>query len=185
MRETYIKISSYFLEKGLVSMEHNTSHIMLRAMWDKFLPSFFDGVASDGLCGCGMVTYQDPDELYCFKWCSGQGTNTREELLALWGILLCANWMGIEDIDIFGDSKVIIDWENKRATLNSFELLHCMNKTKSFLPTFRRISISHVYREQNMVADRVSKEGRNTSMDHIHYWWFAFGTPIWEGCIDI
>lgn len=109
VQETCIRISFDFLEKGLVTMTQNTRHITLRDVWDNFPVGFFDGAAQAEICGSGMVIYLIPHEYYCFKWHSGQGTNTRAKLLALWGILYCATWTGLDEIDFFGDSKVIID----------------------------------------------------------------------------
>lgn len=69
----------------------------------------FDGVALGGICGSGMFIYLSLDEYYSFKWCSGQGKNSRVDLLALWGILFCVNWMKIKEIGIFCYYRVIID----------------------------------------------------------------------------
>ena len=55
---------------------------------------FFDGSSKEGRCGCGMVlklNYQ-----YCFNlWMGGEvGSNTKDELLGLWGVLFFASKCG-------------------------------------------------------------------------------------------
>jgi len=61
-------------------------------------------------CGSGayialkLVTY------FIFSWNSGSGFNNSAELIDLWGVLLCAKWISIEKMNIYGDLKVVIDW---------------------------------------------------------------------------
>ena len=40
----------------------------------------------------------------------GYGSNTKEDLLGMWGILFFCNECGIESISFFSDSKVIVEW---------------------------------------------------------------------------
>ena len=51
------------------------------------------------------------------KYAMGHETNRRAELLALWATMKVeySNW--IQDIQIFGDSKVVIDWANGRNNM--------------------------------------------------------------------
>jgi ribonuclease HI len=46
-----------------------------------------------------------------YKWTFnfGLGTNTREELLGVWETLILATRLHIPDLQVFGDSKIIID----------------------------------------------------------------------------
>lgn len=117
-----IKITAYFLEKWLVSINCPRRNISLKDVWHNYLDEFFDGVASSRVCGSGMLICRNPDDLYKFKWCSGVGTNTKAELLAFWGILYYSRWLDINKMDIFGDSKSTIYWVNKK-TLNLREMI--------------------------------------------------------------
>lgn len=47
---------------------------------------------------------------YHFLWVGGECTNRCIQLIALWGVFICAKWLGIDDLYIFGDSKGIIKW---------------------------------------------------------------------------
>ena len=51
---------------------------------------FFDGVEKDGMCGAGMVIMLHMEHSFWLRMDVGRGTNTRSELLALWGLLLFA-----------------------------------------------------------------------------------------------
>ena len=48
---------------------------------------FFDGAAQQQHSGCGAWLMISPTYLYKFHWFGGMGTNTRAEVLALWGLL--------------------------------------------------------------------------------------------------
>ena len=47
----------------------------------------------------------------------GMGTNTHVELLTLCGLLWFAKTKGTLEIQIVGDSKVVIDWANDTSSL--------------------------------------------------------------------
>ena len=47
----------------------------------------------------------------------GHGTNSRAELVALWGLLQFASLIGIDSMWVSGGSKVIMDWENGTSDL--------------------------------------------------------------------
>ena len=47
----------------------------------------------------------------------GCGTNTRAEILALWGLLYFALQKGIFELHVYGDSKVLNDWVNDEVIL--------------------------------------------------------------------
>ena len=73
---------------------------------------YFDGASQDGgyRCVAGALLISPILGNYSVKWNCGFGTNTRAELLALWSILHLANSMGIDAIQIVGDSRIIVDW---------------------------------------------------------------------------
>ena len=56
---------------------------------------------------------------HVFKLCmgGGLGSNTKYELLSLFGLLQLTSIIGISDINIDGDSKFIIDWLNGSTIL--------------------------------------------------------------------
>ena len=81
--------------------------------------AFFDG-ASQGeppLGGAGAVINVTANRKIMIKYAMGQATNSRAELSALWATMKVAYSNQIQDIQIFGDSKVVIDWANGRNNI--------------------------------------------------------------------
>ena len=93
-----------------------------------------------------------------FKLGVGNGTNTKAELLSLWAILHTSHMMGIPLTQIYGDSLVIINWVKGSTALSPTELVYWCRKTKQLFKSFQVLSISHIFREHNRLADRLSKD---------------------------
>ena len=85
---------------------------------------YFDGASSNGEFSCGMILFLNNDHF--FNPCLGGGlvSNTKVELLSLFGLLHFASLIGILDINICGDSQVIIDWLNGSSNLHVLLLKH-------------------------------------------------------------
>lgn len=52
--------------------------------------SFFDGTSLDGVCGGGKVLFLFDHHYFSMQLGASRGTNTKDELLALWGLLTVA-----------------------------------------------------------------------------------------------
>ena len=87
----------------------------------------------------------------------GHGTNTKAELLSLWAILLTSHMMGIPLTQIYDDSLVIINWVRGSTALSPTDPVHWCRETKKLFSSFQALSINHIYREHNRLADRLSK----------------------------
>lgn len=70
---------------------------------------YFDGAAHGGFCGAGMMIRIQPDITYILGLGIGRGTNTRAELLALWGLLRFAKDIDLHELLVLGDSQVLGD----------------------------------------------------------------------------
>lgn len=70
---------------------------------------WFDGASQRGICGCGAILKLDSDTLYDLHWNGGLGTNTRTEIIVLWGLLWFAAEKKLDITNIYRDSKAIID----------------------------------------------------------------------------
>ena len=55
-------------------------------------------------------------DLSVYRWFfnCGEGTNTMAELLGVWATLMLAKHLSFHKLQVLGDSKVVIDWLNKR-----------------------------------------------------------------------
>lgn len=128
INRTCVKISTYFLEFGPFEDRVPLPVRLLRLVWDNFPAGFFDGASARGKCGSGTSIYLSMGKFYHFVWYSEGGSNTRTELLATWVVLFCTRWIDIEDIYIFGGSKVVADWANGKSTMQTSDLTNWQNR---------------------------------------------------------
>ena len=131
---------------------------------------YFDGAAQLGLGGAGLVIFISETHYLTFSVGVGLGTNTRAELLALWSVLKVSNMMGVPLNQIFGDSMVIISWENKHSALEIPALKHWCDDIIHMLLCAPPLTINHTFREHNTLADGLSK----SALKHeIGTWYFS------------
>lgn len=118
---------------------------------------YFDGASQDGNSGVGMIIFLSASHFLHFEFGVGARTNNEAKLLTLWGIMKLARFINISSFLVFGDLKVIIDWFNIISNLHSLILGPWQQKVRDLQDEFGDLHISHVYREQNYEADRLSK----------------------------
>lgn len=118
----------------------------------------FDGASTIHTGGAGFTIRCGVEYLLKFQLACGSATNTEDELLGLWGVLKVAAICGIDSLIFYGDSLVVINWENKQAKLENTQLYHWCSRIAFLVSHFVDLSINHVYRENNDVADTLSKE---------------------------
>ena len=92
-----------------------------------------------------------------FGWGGGQGTNSKEELISLLGVLIMAKWQRIDFIHIFGDAKSIIDQVQNNTSFSPPILKSQMCRIQVLINTFKSINLDHIYREQSWSVDLLSK----------------------------
>lgn len=85
-------------------------------------------------------------------------TNNEAEYSALILGLTKALELGISELDIEGDSNLVVNqvqgkWKVKTASLVPFQ-----SKANKLLWRLKKWTVNHVYREENTDADRLSKE---------------------------
>jgi ribonuclease HI len=96
----------------------------------------------------------------------GQGTNNYAELLTLKLLLTFAKEKDLRHIQIFGDSMIVVNWARKLQKCHNIFLLPILEDTFRLLENFDTVTISHVYRNRNMVADALSKAGLHLALGH-------------------
>lgn len=64
----------------------------------------------------------------------------------------------IQDIQIFGDSNIVVDWLNSRNNIRVPHLQHLLAELQILKSQFGRISFAHTYKELNLEADTLSKQ---------------------------
>ena len=116
--------------------------------WD-----FFDGAFGvNGLCGAGLIIHLSPDNSLCASEGLGQGSNNFAELKAL-HFLLC--WLisnHMRQIQIFGDSRNVVNWFNGTQQCKNYILLPLLKEICRLKCFFYEISVVHIYRERNQEA---------------------------------
>ena len=88
----------------------------------------------------------------------GSGTNTKGELLSLWLLFHFSLSLGFDNISIYGESKVIIDWAVEVHDINILHLLAWLKQTRLMIHRFKSISFAHIFRENNHMAGNISKK---------------------------
>ena len=63
----------------------------------------------------------------------------------------------ISQLQVFGDSNMVVYWVNKKIQINTPHLQQILNAIIRLLESFSNLMISHIYRELNTEADRLSK----------------------------
>jgi ribonuclease HI len=85
-------------------------------------------------------------------------TNNVAEALALWQGLNQALHLGITDLTVVGDSRLIIQVVITRNITSSCHLKQVMKCILALLPKFSDIGFYHVLRAHNGIADQAANE---------------------------
>ena len=92
------------------------------------------------------------------KYAYGHYSNNKAELAALHMILKVAINNNISQLQVSGDSNMVVDWVNKKIQINVPHLQQLLNDIRRLLEFVTRFKISHIYRELSMEADGMSKQ---------------------------
>ena len=128
---------------------------------DKSYPwGYFDGVAEGDLIVCGVVAllYLDEGHYFQIRWGFKEGTNNKAELLALYMLMILAHENGVQKMQIFGDSMVIINWISQTQRCHNIHLIPILEEAAQLKTTFNQISFTHIFKEQNEEANKCSKD---------------------------
>eukprot|EP00253_Pinus_taeda_P020420 PITA_20420 len=125
---------------------------------DKNTPwAFSDGAANQQGCGGGFILYISEQHFYKVKMGLGAGTNNYGELITLRHLLHFSLGHQCNILNIFWDSKIIINWFNGIASCHIHTLSNILNEVNIFKAEFNNISCTHIYREHNGDADKLSE----------------------------
>ena len=123
----------------------------------QFPCGFFNGAADKNKGGAGFVLHFSSSHNIHFSMGCDRCTNTKAEMMALWGLLTVSKMMGIPLHSIHGDSLVIISWAIGKNSLNLPHLSHWGDDIRDLLQNFPELIVKHIYREHNQIADILSK----------------------------
>jgi hypothetical protein len=90
--------------------------------------------------------------------------------LGAWALLTLASQLSILTIHVHVDSKVIIDWLRGKGCLQVVTLDYWKHILRGLIDLFHSISFAHVYREDNEVANNLSKKALLKEPRKIYYY---------------
>jgi ribonuclease HI len=133
--------------------------------------AWFDGAAQHNgfLSSVGGVIKFDDHKVYRWTLNCGKGTNSKAELIGAWATLTLAARLSVYDIHVLEDSKIVIDWLNRKGALKVANLDGWKDRIFELIPHFRSISFVHIYREENKEVDCLSKKALYSSRGRIAY----------------
>ena len=82
--------------------------------------------------------------------------NNKEKLATLHLVLNMAINKNISQLQVFGDSKIVVDWVNRKIQINAPHLQQLLNTIRRLLEFFTSFRIYNIYRELNMEFDGLS-----------------------------
>jgi len=125
---------------------------------------FFDGASkgNTGATGGGGVLI-DPEErkILSYSWGIGKDTNNIAEVLALWQGLSQALAKNITDLNVFGDSHIIIQALSSKILPSHMQLRQILKKMKLLLVSFQSIHLFQILQELN---DEANKEANKAAL---------------------
>jgi hypothetical protein len=89
--------------------------------------------------------------------------------LGAWASLFIAKKLEIQYIQLIGDSKVVIDWLNKKGNIQVINIEGWKGKIRELISSFRGIYFQHIFKEANVEANNLSKQALSTSFGRLIY----------------
>lgn len=127
---------------------------------------YFDGCSkgNPGASGAGAVLYEvfKNDEYEIWNDCCFVGSSSTNNEAEYTGLLIGmkeAIRRGIRDIDIYGDSQLVIKQMRGEYAVKSPGLLQLYKQAKDLERGFDKVRYAHVYRHNNTRADELSNAG--------------------------
>ena len=125
---------------------------------------FTDGGSrgNPGISGAGgVIKHPDGEVIAEVSRFLGIQTNNYAEYKGLYLTLCEAIKLGVKSVDVFLDSKLIVEQLNGKWKVKSENLIPLYNETVALVPQFDKITFTHIYRKFNKEADYLA----NKAMD--------------------
>lgn len=121
----------------------------------------FDGASQGNPIkgGAGGILYLSSNHSISFKAGIGQETNNFCQMMALKLVLRLAKEFGVTHFQIFDDSMLVIQWMREEIAARKFTLQASYDEVLNLLTRSSYISLAHIYRDRNTLADGLSKAG--------------------------
>ena len=122
-----------------------------------------------GAAGDGVFFTPEGSMEFKFAWGLGNGTNNMAEALALWQGLRIAGELGISELIIIGDSRVVIRALVANLLPTQLVLRHLLHKIVVQASLFTKIDFYHVLRDNNPHADLEANKGASLSPGELFF----------------
>jgi ribonuclease HI len=123
---------------------------------------FFDGTSkgNPGKAGAGGVVYSyDGQRKDSFSWGLGRRTNNQAEILGLLKACQIARENGIKEIQVFGDSEILIKTIISEDHFSNPTLNKTLQRLRYVLQDFSNSQFYHILRGSNTEADQKANMG--------------------------
>ena len=131
------------------------------------LRGYSDGAArgNPGPAGAGaVVTKTDGTVVARLGKFLGEKTNNHAEYMGLLLGLEAALKLGANEVEVYADSELLVRQLQGAYRVKSAALRPLFEKAVGLLGRFRRTKVTHVYREQNQLADEMSNRAIDERM---------------------
>jgi len=119
--------------------------------------AFFYGTAQLDICTCGFHIIQVEGQAFDIHWNGGPGTNNKEEIMALAGLIIFSDFLGLKNLHSFGDSEVTIDHALSKNRIKNIHLAGWLDRLEGLWLNTKDYTISHIDRGKNQRASALSK----------------------------
>ena len=118
----------------------------------------FDGCSkgNPGMAAAGAVLYKNDNEIWTgSRFLGYKETNNYAEYMGLIIGLTQAIEMDINELNVEGDSMLIIKQMNGQNKVNSSNIIELHKLAMSLKSNFKTITFNHIYRDKNNRADEL------------------------------
>jgi ribonuclease HI len=129
-------------------------------------------------CGVGVVLHLKKDDYIHIHYALENDTNNRAEFISLWTLLEIVVRKVIKKLQVMGDSKMVIEWERKKANVHNIRLESLLQDIKLSFQSFEWLSFNHILCELNEKEDSLSKESLQLLVGAFGYYEFIEGEEI-------
>lgn len=133
------------------------------------LEIFIDGASqgNPGHSGVGVVIYRDGLQFKNISNYIGQATNNVAEYTALIYALQEALLLKAQSLKINTDSQLLARQLNKIYKVKHSGLINLYNQAVHLLKGFEKVSIHHIPREENSLADKLATQAIKSALGKI------------------
>lgn len=151
--------------KNIINLWSNAqvSNINSNEIFHGYFDGGFNYNSSEAGCGC-VIKNNKGELLYEMSIYHGNKTlksHNQAEIKALTYLLITALYMGIRNINIIGDSEIVIDFINELKEAQQYSLSRMLDFVVFLKSKFTTCKIEHKKRELNSDADRCATKGKN------------------------